>query len=253
MRPVSHFFTIYFGIIHNLISTEQVKQFMLYLRSFNRFILIGLTLLGLSVSTAWAATMQSFGAGTAVTAVDFHAEFEVQLGSYNPYSEDGLLFSNAYNKLEIMSFIGESHPGFAGVNDSSIVYGGNMKAPLAISTQGGGELSGLEFNIGTGFSATNTGGYWETYRDLVLVGSGGFNVLDWEDEITFYDSSGFDTLLIAMTNTSTLPTAFTDNNAIAIDHLVARALSPVPAPAAIWLFGTGLIGLVGFGKCRQSA
>ena len=128
-----------------------------------------------------------------------------------------------------------------------------MKAPLAISTQGGGELSGLEFNIGTGFSATSTGGYWETYRDLVLVGSGGFNVLDWEEEITFYDSSGFDTLLIAMINTSDLPTAFTNNNSIAIDHLVARTLSPVPVPAAGWLFGTALIGLVGFGKHRKAA
>ena len=226
---------------------------MLYLRSFNRFILIGLTLLGLSVSTAWAATVQSFGAGTAVTAVDYRAEFEVELGSYNPYSEDGLSFSNANNKLEIVEFMGTSHLGFAGVDDSSIVYGGNMITPLAISTQGGGELSGLEFNIGTGFAANHTGGYWETYRDLVLVGSGGFNVLDWEEEITFYDSSGFDTLLIAMINTSTLPTAFTNNNFIAIDHLVARTLSPVPVPAAGWLFGTALIGLVGFGKHRKAA
>ena len=227
---------------------------MLYLRSFSRFILIGLTLSGLSVSTAWATTVQSFGAGTVVTAVDYLAEFEAQTGSYNSYSEDGLLFSNADNNLEIGEFMSASHPGFAGVDDSSIVYGGNMITPLAISTQGGGELSGLEFNIGTGFDANHTGGYWETYRDLVLVGSGGFNVLDWEEEITFYDSSGFDTLLIAMINTSTLPTAFTNNNFIAIDHLVAQALSPVPAPAAIWLFGTGLIGLlVGFSKHRKSA
>ncbi|HUV23098.1 MAG TPA: VPLPA-CTERM sorting domain-containing protein [Gammaproteobacteria bacterium] len=28
--------------------------------------------------------------------------------------------------------------------------------------------------------------------------------------------------------------------------------SPVPVPAAIWLFGTGLLGLVGFGKRRKS-
>jgi len=29
--------------------------------------------------------------------------------------------------------------------------------------------------------------------------------------------------------------------------------SPIPAPAAIWLFGTGLIGLVGFSKRRKAA
>ncbi len=30
-------------------------------------------------------------------------------------------------------------------------------------------------------------------------------------------------------------------------------ISPVPAPAAVWLFGTGLIGLVGFAKRRKAA
>jgi hypothetical protein len=32
----------------------------------------------------------------------------------------------------------------------------------------------------------------------------------------------------------------------------ATAVSPVPVPAALWLFGTALIGLVGFGKCRKT-
>jgi len=30
-------------------------------------------------------------------------------------------------------------------------------------------------------------------------------------------------------------------------------LSPVPVPAAVWLFGTALIGLIGFGKRRKAA
>jgi hypothetical protein len=30
-------------------------------------------------------------------------------------------------------------------------------------------------------------------------------------------------------------------------------VSAVPLPAAIWLFGTGLLGLIGFSKCRKSA
>jgi hypothetical protein len=29
-------------------------------------------------------------------------------------------------------------------------------------------------------------------------------------------------------------------------------VNPVPVPAAIWLFGTGLIGLVGFSKRRKA-
>jgi len=34
---------------------------------------------------------------------------------------------------------------------------------------------------------------------------------------------------------------------------VYPSISAVPLPAAIWLFGTALIGLVGFGKCRKAA
>ena len=34
---------------------------------------------------------------------------------------------------------------------------------------------------------------------------------------------------------------------------VASGISPVPIPAAVWLFGTGLLGLIGFSKCRKAA
>jgi len=34
---------------------------------------------------------------------------------------------------------------------------------------------------------------------------------------------------------------------------VVLSTSPVPIPAAIWLFGTALIGLLGFGKRRKVA
>jgi hypothetical protein len=37
------------------------------------------------------------------------------------------------------------------------------------------------------------------------------------------------------------------------DMVVKVEVSPVPVPAAIWLFGTALIGLVGFGKRRKAA
>jgi len=36
-------------------------------------------------------------------------------------------------------------------------------------------------------------------------------------------------------------------------NVTARALNPVPVPAAVWLFGTALIGLLGFGKRRKTA
>jgi len=38
----------------------------------------------------------------------------------------------------------------------------------------------------------------------------------------------------------------------AIDEIEIMNLSPVPVPAAIWLFGTGIIGLIGFSKRRKA-
>jgi hypothetical protein len=37
------------------------------------------------------------------------------------------------------------------------------------------------------------------------------------------------------------------------DNLVFAGVTRVPAPAAIWLFGTGMIGLVGFSKRRKAS
>ncbi len=39
------------------------------------------------------------------------------------------------------------------------------------------------------------------------------------------------------------------NSGLLIDNI---QLSPVPAPPAIWLFGIGMIGLVGFSKRRKA-
>jgi hypothetical protein len=39
----------------------------------------------------------------------------------------------------------------------------------------------------------------------------------------------------------------------ALDNLVYRDIPAVPVPTAVWLFGTTLIGLVGFGKRRKAA
>jgi len=48
--------------------------------------------------------------------------------------------------------------------------------------------------------------------------------------------------------------AGTDTTALqSVNYAVWTPVSPVPVPAAIWLFGTALIGLVGFGKRREAA
>ena len=43
------------------------------------------------------------------------------------------------------------------------------------------------------------------------------------------------------------------NPSITISHIIYRDISPVPIPAAVWLFGTGIIGLIGFSRRRKAA
>ena len=51
-------------------------------------------------------------------------------------------------------------------------------------------------------------------------------------------------------NLSTVYTGAASSN---VGSFLVRDLSPVPVPAAVWLFGTALIGLIGFGKRRKAA
>lgn len=206
-----------------------------------------IALLFFSISPAQAVTVQSFGSGTAVTSSDFVAEFEIDGGT--PHLEDNLSFAN----VAPLDLSGSTHAGFAGVNDSFALYSGSVSIPLEISTQDGSKLSGIEFNIGTGYTPARNGGFWESYRDGLLVDSGGFNITNFDQVISFSDNLGFDMLLIAMLNISSLPTDFNNSNAIAVDHVVAQSLSAVPIPAAVWLFGSALIGLLGFIKRRKVA
>lgn len=45
----------------------------------------------------------------------------------------------------------------------------------------------------------------------------------------------------------------TRNDGFSIDNVSGLSASAVPVPAALWLFGTALTGLVGFGKRRKAA
>jgi hypothetical protein len=113
-----------------------------------------------------------------------------------------------------------------------------------------------------------TGVAWDTYLETALLGAGDYTVA-----VSQYDnmaegsqlSDGFRRSDAFFTTTilggSCLSGQFCDaandqrTNSWAFDILnVESAVIPaVPVPAAVWLFGTALIGLVGFGKRRKAA
>lgn len=61
---------------------------------------------------------------------------------------------------------------------------------------------------------------------------------------------------IGVTNSAGIARIFISNRlgGIEVDHLqYGGGVSAIPVPAAVWLFGTALIGLVGFSKRREAA
>ncbi|RLA12493.1 MAG: hypothetical protein DRQ59_07465 [Gammaproteobacteria bacterium] len=238
---------------------------MLYLRSFNRFILFGLALLGLSISSVNAALMSAddaiFGVGSVTrddaSGLDWldltestnrsYNDVIGQLGSgglyegwrYASTTEIELFFTHAGGTAPFTGYQGDD----AGDDPGGWIFNllslwGVTTAPLSPFHPGGEALSGTSHNfvdnngfhpniwgaalaIDFPFPPDPTNPNYNPYGDYALVASVG----------AFYTTSyGRDTTRPRLGS--------------------ALVRSYVPVPAAVWLFGTALIGLIGFGKCK---
>ncbi len=225
---------------------------MLYLRSINRFILVSLALLGLSVSSANAVVVQSMGAGSAVTSLDASADFENPASLIdNPYVENGLSFSRTG-----LSF-NNNGCGFAGCpahfatpfGGTNYMYGvGPSSSYFEMSTTGTNIFQGLEFISSTGGSISDPFDVeWTAFLGGSQVGNGALSSVADGTILGFASTSGFDTLQYTVLLGSSRTPAF--------DAVRAMYTSPsaVPIPAAVWLFGTALIGFVGMSRRRKAA
>ena len=75
----------------------------------------------------------------------------------------------------------------------------------------------------------------------------GFSTLGWSDVDLF------DTLMIGAAPMGSTYDAFGGLQAIAIDNVrVDVDVSVVPVPAAVWLFGSGLLALVGIARRKKA-
>jgi hypothetical protein len=212
---------------------------MVYIRSVNRFILISLALLGVSVTTVNATLISADDAifGTGAITIDPTSGFEW---------------------LDVNQSVGRSYNDVSGQFTDNGDYAGWRYATVA-------EIRGLYFTAGAS----------STYSDgLQSVGS-----TLWMDKL--FDVWGFTWTGInerrsyvisaeqsgALGQSKAILRNFTDNtmedfsdrtygnalrsgpsDAIASALVRASPVATVPAPATIWLFGTALISLLGFGK-----
>ncbi len=198
---------------------------MSHIRSFLRFILVSLALLGLSVSSANAALVTQL--------------LSVEIGG----TDYDVTFHAGYTFADLWDGDGDNT---LGEDDGSIF----KEKPLFWGDSGGAKLAAQAIILRLGdadttFEAT-------TGTDLFLV--------PYE-----YYSSGQPELVRNTTDQFGAPT----EDSVYLGYVYFRippdarhvpmpfasfapaALSAVPVPAAVWLFGTALVGLIGFGKRKS--
>jgi hypothetical protein len=206
-------------------------------------ILASLFLAGLAAAPM-AGVTQSFGSGSAVKYLQYAADFELNTSLSNDYLEGGLLFR----------YVGSGNNagcGYAGVD--CVDPGGSYSAAFAgnyLATSGSNaylsikatdrDLTALEFAADTGFD-TRVYGYWQTWRDGVLTGSGNFDLgaAGVGGVIGLGDVAGFDEVRYFTFSSGGKSTGF---SAPALDSVRAFA---VPEPGSGALLAVGLLGLAG--------
>jgi hypothetical protein len=248
---------------------------MLYLRSFNRFILISLALLGLSVSSqVQAAVINATDSGFwDDTGFSGDASFSNYIAGTWQYTPP---VGAAYDVLSRNFFVFDltilrdiANP----VTSATLrIHAGNVKAggnyslwdvtsSIPTLRQPPNPLNPAVFaDLGTG----------TTYGSKVLTTSDKFTNLEITlnsaalASINAVNANGKCTVApsveclwalggnLAHDNRDEFAFGFSGNLARQLIYST-EPIPAVPVPAAIWLFGTALIGLVGFGKRRKAA
>lgn len=185
----------------------------------------------LFASSAGAAVVQTFGSGSAVSTITNSADFELNTSLSTPYSEGGMVFTyNGSSNNNGCGFAGcTGHTGFFPGFSGNYMYSVGTDTFITISMDSGADFYAVEFAAGTGFSLPIYG-YWETYRNNVMTGSGNFTSTG-VDVLGLADPSGFDQVRFFAFQG---PDQQSGSSAAAIDTVrVGSNANSAPEPTAI--------------------
>ena len=200
---------------------------MVYIRSINRFILISLALLGLSISSANAVLIDELSdvnIGGTLYDVKFH-------------SSSG----STFNALWDLDLDGEFDDGDGSVFDIKPTFFGDSAGAKAAAAAIVDRLGAYDTTVA---GQDNDG--FHVPEDIYDVANP--NLPSTRGVSVWFDAgatAGFDSLGAANVAGAT---DFSSNG----PWVSFSAVSPVPVPAAVWLFGTALVGLIGFSKRKST-
>jgi hypothetical protein len=207
-------------------------------------------MLGFSGADALAATVATFGSGSAVTSVINAADFELNTDLISGYTEGGMVFSyNGSDDNNSCGYAGcEFHSGFYPGFSDNYMFTKGADSFISIKKVDSSSFTGIEFAAGSGYSG-GIYGFWETYKNTAITGSGSF----FSPEVVvlgLYDPVGFDEVHYTSYYTANLTLG--DITAGAIDTVRAGAqMQPIPEPSTLALLVSGLL-FVGWRARRKS-
>ena len=215
---------------------------MSILRSLNRFILIFLALLGLSISSQVQAAIfpaLNLTPGTPNITSSFITVDYIGNSISGNLTATG--FANVLSPpgAPAGNIAGGTFDIFANINENAMTASGTLTI--------GGTVASLGFNSGTLLTGV-----------LADIGAGVGDPLEFLFTVTGGDAAGLigiqaGVILSQSGYSGSFSCNFSSGPFQALSDTFSAPVNPVPVPAAIWLFGTALIGLVGFSKRRKVA
>jgi hypothetical protein len=218
------------------------------LRSFNRFVLIGLALLGLSVST---------GASARTFLVEFQANHDTGAHS-DPYWP---IIINPGDTLFDFT-IEQNHP----IDTSTALIVSNSEHPIVdLRLYQWGDYGQHGTVSTTIVNQSPIDIFDDSPRDGNVDFASGFMEFFAPDPYVPYGGGGAPLLLHTLEFWNVLPGGvspdpirFTNNQSTGYHNfipgnLVISEVSAVPVPAAVWLFGTALVGFIGISRKTKVA
>jgi hypothetical protein len=206
-------------------------SYMLNLRSLNRFILIGLALFGLSVSSvnAMVLTFDDVPGGSIQNSAG-------PMPTYNGFNFETTLFW-----IDV-----EGSPAWNyGAHSGDFVLINNAGGIRSITDSGGADFTFDGLWAKKWATAKESGGADSLFGTLSGYNNGG---QVWSIGTGLNGSYEFYGAQLGLIDE--LQLGFGTN--FMVDD-ISLNVSAVPAPAAVWLFGTGILGLIGFSKRRKAA